>query len=548
MIAKKRVFRQSVAGVLRTASTAWVLTLLAGTGLTAQASGVLFGPFPLGYLPNGLPDPAYSRQVGPAISQERALQDIRSDDHANRILSEPTHQLILSQDVSGAGGTRTLKFQDYYKGLEVIGGMSLHHTTPVGIQTSDFLKSFDLDVTPRLSPEEAASVALAVGTSSGSSQSLKSQPALKVLPANGADTAKLVYWVTIKPEGGSPGSDIIVDAHTGELVAHLSHREAVDPVFSRSRKKPKPVTPKPVPVPIHTGPIAPIEVYQATSACQTFDFQGDLANFSPTQCTHVITQSAASTRADASALRAASNANQVLTYYLNIHGRSSFDNQGASSVSVVHIGRKFDNAFWDSDLKVMAYGDGDGTEFGDFTKGVDVAGHEMTHGVVSQTAKLLGYGDSGALNEAYADFFGRMVANDGQWVMGTQLYLHPTSASGIRDLADPGNLTYTVGTSTKKYPSTMAEKLPVGTQCDPGTNDSCWVHINATIPGHASYLVVQAIGQAKAEQIYYLALTQYLTATMDFHGARDQTVKACQALYPTATCQEVVAAFAQVGL
>ena len=50
---------------------------------------------------------------------------------------------------------------------------------------------------------------------------------------------------------------------------------------------------------------------------------------------------------------------------------------------------------------------------------LDVVGHEMTHGVTSNTANLIYSGESGGLNEAVSDIFGTMVEfyanNPGPW-------------------------------------------------------------------------------------------------------------------------------------
>ena len=79
----------------------------------------------------------------------------------------------------------------------------------------------------------------------------------------------------------------------------------------------------------------------------------------------------------------------------------------------MHTGDSYDNAFWDEEHSYMAYGDGDGDGeiSGSFTLALDIVGHEMTHGVTADTAKLIGSGESGALNEAYSDFFGIMISN-----------------------------------------------------------------------------------------------------------------------------------------
>ena len=53
----------------------------------------------------------------------------------------------------------------------------------------------------------------------------------------------------------------------------------------------------------------------------------------------------------------------------------------------------------------MTYGDGDGTSYGPLTS-LDVAGHEMSHGVTENTAGLTYSGESGGLNESTSDIFG----------------------------------------------------------------------------------------------------------------------------------------------
>lgn len=56
----------------------------------------------------------------------------------------------------------------------------------------------------------------------------------------------------------------------------------------------------------------------------------------------------------------------------------------------------------------MTYGDGDGVTFTPFVS-LDVAGHEMAHGVTYSVANLVYNGQSGGLNEAMSDIFGTMV-------------------------------------------------------------------------------------------------------------------------------------------
>jgi hypothetical protein len=56
----------------------------------------------------------------------------------------------------------------------------------------------------------------------------------------------------------------------------------------------------------------------------------------------------------------------------------------------------------------MNYGDGDGKNAGPLTT-LDIAGHEISHGLTERTAGLVYDGESGGLNEAMSDIFGTGV-------------------------------------------------------------------------------------------------------------------------------------------
>src|SRR5699024_5416868 len=64
-----------------------------------------------------------------------------------------------------------------------------------------------------------------------------------------------------------------------------------------------------------------------------------------------------------------------------------------------------------------------------------------------------------------------------------------------------------------------------------GTDDNGGVHINSGIPNKAAYLTIQSIGKDKAEQIYYLALTQYLSSNAEFTDAKIALKQAENELY-----------------
>ena len=89
-----------------------------------------------------------------------------------------------------------------------------------------------------------------------------------------------------------------------------------------------------------------------------------------------------------------------------MHGRNGIFGDGSGSYNRVHYGTNYANAFWDGTR--MTYGDGDGSNYGPLTS-LDVAGHEMSHGVTENTADLTYSGESGGLNESTSDIFGTMV-------------------------------------------------------------------------------------------------------------------------------------------
>jgi hypothetical protein len=120
---------------------------------------------------------------------------------------------------------------------------------------------------------------------------------------------------------------------------------------------------------------------------------------------------------DSEALSAHVFSRYVQDYYWEVHGRDSWDGQGADLISSVHFGPSdFCNAFFSDSLDPpqMVYGppcvrDGE-THSGPFTD-IDVAAHEITHGVTDSTAGLLYVGQSGALNEAFSDYFGNTIGD-----------------------------------------------------------------------------------------------------------------------------------------
>ncbi|MEH6418260.1 M4 family metallopeptidase [Pseudomonas sp. CGJS7] len=87
-------------------------------------------------------------------------------------------------------------------------------------------------------------------------------------------------------------------------------------------------------------------------------------------------------------------------------GVQSFVNVTFSYFGIFDVGGT--NAFWDGDAKRMVYGNGD-YGVSNPVVAIDVAGHEMSHGVTQATSGLMYSGDAGGLNETTSDIHGTLV-------------------------------------------------------------------------------------------------------------------------------------------
>jgi bacillolysin len=504
-------------------------------GLIASATSVHAGGLPT--MLDSLGSFSSFRMAWSELRASASLQDILTDSER--------HSLTLAQDIS-TPEMRTSKFQHYFKGIEVVGSMALHHVyqagTP-GTEVTDAVARFDLDPVPTLSSETAVGVAL---SHLGDVQ-MESAPSLRIFP-NDDGSARLVYWLTTLGEGFESGHDVIIDAHSGELVASISKQHTLDPTRSAEASV-QVYSAKGRGIAVDLGSISNPTQFARENAhqCQVVNAKDGFPLFIHVlNCASVIRNGRVSSEADLSAKQAAANSSKILNYYRTRLGRNGIDGAGGEVVSVVHAGIRFGNAYWDSQRNIMAYGAGDGKVLRDFTVALDVAGHELTHGVTSRTAKLIYMGESGALNEAYSDFFGILAAGGKDWSLGRSLFVQ--GGKVVRSLANPSSIRYrTPDGRSGSYPAHLNQKLSTPGTCD-RENDQCYVHINSTIPGHASFLVARAIGAQKAEKIFYTTLVHRLTARANFKTFSAQTTQTCKQLYDEQTCNSVKAAFSEVGL
>lgn len=184
-------------------------------------------------------------------------------------------------------------------------------------------------------------------------------------------------------------------------------------------------------------------------------------------------------------------------FYEQVFERNSIDNNGMRLNGYVHRGVDYNNAFWDG--QQMVFGDGDGIIFTDFTKSLDVIGHELAHGVTEHTAGLEYHLQSGALNESMSDVFGSLVkqwslaqtADQADWLIGADVFTPGVEADALRSMKAPGTAYDNPDFGRDPQPDHMSRfvQLP-----DTDEGDNGGVHINSGIPNKAFYLTAVAIG------------------------------------------------------
>lgn len=205
-------------------------------------------------------------------------------------------------------------------------------------------------------------------------------------------------------------------------------------------------------------------------------------------------------------------------YYYNHFNRNSIDDNGFILRSRVHYGNNFANAFWDGQF--MTYGDGNNGN-SPFTA-LDVCGHEVTHGLTSNTANLIYQAESGALNESFSDVFAAAIEydalgpNSGEWLIGEDLNFLIRNMSNPNVLGDPDT-----------YFGSFWASLTGG--------DNGGVHTNSGVQNYWFYLLteggagtndngdsynVTGIGIEDAAAIAYRNLTVYLMESSQYEDAR----------------------------
>ncbi|WP_371502864.1 M4 family metallopeptidase [Kitasatospora sp. NBC_00374] len=465
-------------------------------------------------------------------------------------LSDP-EKLIAKDAFRDADGTRHLRYERTYRDLPVLGGDLIVHQAANGSAKSvDRAAKASLDglaTTPALSAPRAQATALAAEAGS----TVQAAPRLVVWAAKGTPTLAWETVVASRQKDGTPSKlHVVADAKSGAVLQKFEGIEtgsgkgvfvgSVDLATTQSGSQ-----------------------YQLKDDSRGGQSATDMANGTSGNGTPFANSTdkwgdGTAGNRESAAVDAYFGAAKTWDFYKNTFKRNGIRNDGVGALSRVHYDKGYVNAFWDDSCFCMTYGDGQ-NDSAPLTE-IDVAGHEMTHGVTSATANLNYSGESGGLNEATSDIMGTMVewyanlpGNPPNYWIGELINLNgdhkplrymdqPSKDGNSADSWSDG-----VGNLDVHYSSGVANHFFYLLSEGGGSKSINGFDYNSPT---ANSISVTGIGRDKAAQVWYRALTTYFTSTTDYKGARDATIKAAGDLYGAGSTEakQVATAWAAVNV
>ncbi|MEW2511446.1 M4 family metallopeptidase [Streptomyces sp. NPDC046870] len=454
-------------------------------------------------------------------------------------------KLVVKDVVKDNDGTLHTRYERTYAGLPVLGGDLVVHTPPASLAKGTVSATFNNKRTIKVrSTTATVSKAAAATTALKAAKTLRAEKpttdsARKVIWA-GNGTPKLA-WETVVgglQDDGTPSQlHVITDATTGK---ELYRYQAVKTGTGNTQ---------------YSGSVT----LNTTLSGSTYQLNDTTRGGHKTYNLNRGTSGTGTLMTDAddvwgdgtgsntqtAGADAAYGAQETWDFYKNTFGRSGIRNDGVAAYSRVHYSSGYVNAFWDDSCFCMTYGDGSGNTHA--LTSLDVAGHEMSHGVTSNTAGLEYSGESGGLNEATSDIFGTGVefyANNskdvGDYLIGEKIDINgdgsplrymdkPSKDGGSADSWYSG-----VGNLDVHYSSGPANHMFYLLSEGSGSKVINGVTYNSPT---SDGVAVTGIGRDAALKIWYKALTTYMTSSTNYAGARTAALNAAAALYGTNSTQ-----------
>ncbi len=531
--------RSTHARHVRRAGAAAAVLLTAGL-LGAQAPSASAGSTTATTAPRAHTPAAPSKVVAGAVAALRQ--------HAAELRLTAGQAFRATDTVLDRSGASHVRMDRTYRGLPVLGGDLVVHRAADGSWAGvsrTLTAPLRLSTTPRLTAATATTRATRPAAGTRGISRLRAQGAPRLVVDAVAHEPRLAWAVSTagrRADGTPSRMTSYVDARTGAVLRREERIETVDGSGQSLYSGTVPLrltqsgSTYQLKDPTRGGTYTTDMGNKADSVFCTLFALGCSAGTTFTSATPTFGNGTTANRASA-AVDAQYGTNMTWDYYNQVHGRNGIFGNGTGSYNRTHYDKNYVNAFWDGTK--MTYGDGDGVSYGPLVS-LDVAGHEMSHGVTENTAGLTYSGESGGLNEATSDIFGTMVeffaanpSDPGDYLIGERFDLK--NHAGLRRMDNP-----------------IAD----------GQSPNCWsagtkdldVHYSSGVGNHFFYLLAEGsapkslggvahssptcngstitgIGRDAAQRIWFRALTVYMTSGTTYAQARTATLSAATDLY-----------------
>ncbi|GAA2716168.1 M4 family metallopeptidase [Actinoplanes palleronii] len=483
----------------------------------------------------GLAATATTASAAPPVSPGASLvaaADRALAQHPNAIRASSDDAYHVYSSKTDTAGRGTVRYTRTYDGLRVYGGDLIIRTDAKGTYTGSSVglsTPLTLSTAPKVTAAKARKAATAAFTGRVTGTGA---PELFVDASRGTG---VLSWETVVSgwlaDGQTPSRlHVLTDARTGKVTGSYDEIESVAGTGTG----------------LYTGEVA-IESTQAdTGYLLTDPVRGggttcDMGNRTSGTCAtftdadNVWGTGLNSDRASAG-VDAHFGAATTFDYFKNVHGRNGIFGNGTGVPSRVHYGSAYVNAFWDG--AQMTYGDGSGNAKP--LVALDVAGHEMSHGVTENVVPggLTYSGESGGLNEATSDIFGSMVefyanttVDPGDYDIGEKIDIRGTGAP-LRYMYNPtldGSSHGCWSTTTKNVDVHYSSGVANHFFFDLAEGSGATAYGTSPLCGSAS--PVAGIGRDKASAIWFRALDSYFVSSTTYTAARGYTLSATADLY-----------------
>ncbi|MFF3173680.1 M4 family metallopeptidase [Streptomyces sp. NPDC057900] len=463
-------------------------------------------------------------------------------------------KLVVRDVIQDNDGTTHTRYERTFSGLPVLGGDLIVQESKAGATesvtkaskaTTAQLKA--VDTTAKVAPAAAEKQALGAAKADGSAKTAAEKAPRKVVwMASG--TPQLAYETVVGglQDDGTPNAlHVVTDASSGAKIYEWQAIEKGTGNTEYSGQVTLGTAPSYTLTDTGRGGHKTYNLNHGTSGKGTlFSGSDDIWGDGTPQ------------NAETAAADAHYGAAETWDYYKNVHGRTGIRGDGVGAYSRVHYGNNYVNAFWDDSCFCMTYGDGSGNV--NPLTALDVAAHEMTHGVTSNTAGLVYSGESGGLNEATSDIFATAVefysntsADPGDYLIGEKIDINGDGTplryqdKPSRDGASKDAWYSGIGNVDVHYSSGPANHFFYLLSEGSGAKTINGVSYNSPT---SDGLPVTGIGRDKAALIWFKALTTKFSSNTNYAGARTGTLAAAGELYGTTSAEYKAVADAWAGI